>query len=96
MIEDKLKEYLGAKKVIWLPYGIYNDETNEHVDNVCAFTSPANVVLAWTDDVNDPQYDMSSADLKVLEAETDALGRKIKVHKLYIPDEPVCIKRRGS
>lgn len=92
MIEDKLKEYLGAKKVIWLPYGIYNDETNEHVDNVCAFTSPANVVLAWTDDVNDPQYDMSSADLKVLEAETDALGRKIKVHKLYIPDEPVCIK----
>lgn len=92
MIEDKLKEYLGAKKVIWLPYGIYNDETNEHVDNVCAFTSPANVVLAWTDDVNDPQYDMSSADLKVLEAETDALGRKIKMHKLYIPDEPVCIK----
>ena len=92
MIEDKLKEYLGAKKVIWLPYGIYNDETNEHVDNVCAFTSPANVVLAWTDNENDPQYDMSSADLKVLEAETDALGRKIKVHKLYIPDEPVCIK----
>ena len=91
MIEDKLKEYLGAKKIIWLPYGIYNDETNEHVDNVCAFTSAANVVLAWTDDVNDPQYDMSLADLKVLETKTDALGRKIKVHKLYIPDEPVCI-----
>ena len=91
-IEAKLQEYLGAKKIIWLPNGIYQDETNEHVDNVCAFIKPGEVVLAWTDDVNDPQYDMSSADLKVLEAETDALGRKIKVHKLYIPDEPVCIK----
>lgn len=71
-IENRLKEYLGAKKVIWLPYGIYNDETNEHVDNVCAFTSPANVVLAWTDNMNDLQYEMSLADMKVLESETDA------------------------
>ncbi len=90
-IEDRLKEYLGAKKVIWLPYGIYNDETNEHVDNVCAFTSPANVVLAWTDNMNDLQYEMSLADMKVLESETDAKGRKINVHKLYIPDVPVCV-----
>ena len=90
-IENRLKEYLGAKKVIWLPYGIYNDETNEHVDNVCAFTSPANVVLAWTDNMNDLQYEMSLADMKVLESETDAKGRKINVHKLYIPDVPVCV-----
>lgn len=93
-IEEYLKAYLGAKKIIWLPYGIYNDETNEHVDNVCAFTSAANVVLAWTDDVSDPQYEMSLADLKVLESETDAAGRKIKVHKLYIPEEKVCITKK--
>lgn len=42
------------KKVIWLPYGIYQDETNEHVDNVAAFVGPAELVLAWTDDENDP------------------------------------------
>lgn len=91
-ITDKLKVMLGAEKVIWLPYGIYNDETNEHVDNVCAFTAPGEVVLAWTDNEKDPQYAMSVADLKVLEAEQDAKGRKIKVHKMYIPDAPVCIK----
>ena len=39
-ITEQLREYLGAEKVIWLPYGIYNDETNEHIDNVCAFTAP--------------------------------------------------------
>lgn len=90
-IEEKLKLYLGAEKIIWLPYGIYNDETNEHVDNVCAFTSPSNVVLAWTDDMRDPQYKMSLADYEVLANETDAKGNKINIHKLYIPKNPVCI-----
>lgn len=89
-ITDKLKEYLGVSKVIWLKYGIYQDETNEHVDNICCFVKPGHVVLAWTDDVNDPQYAMSKHCLDILSNETDAKGRPITVHKLYIP-EPVCI-----
>lgn len=92
-IEDVLKKYLGIKKVIWIPYGIYNDETNEHVDNVCAFTSEENVVLAWTDDENDPQYEMSMANLKVLQSATDCDGKPIKVHKLLIPNKPVVIQQ---
>ena len=90
-IEDYLKMSLGAEKVLWLPRGIYNDETTEHVDNVCAFTGPAEVVLAWTDDESDPQYAMSKACLDVLEKETDANGRYFTVHKLPIPKNPVCI-----
>ena len=27
-IEEKLRQFLGAEKVLWLPRGIYNDETN--------------------------------------------------------------------
>ena len=79
---------------MWLPGGIYNDETNEHVDNVCAFIRPGELVLAWTDDESDPQYEMSKADLDYLESATDAKGRKIKVHKLYIPDNPVLVKEK--
>ena len=89
-IEQVLCDYLGVSKVIWLPRGIYNDETNEHVDNVCAFTAPGEVVLAWTDDETDPQYALSKASLDALEAATDAKGRKIKVHKLPLP-KPVTI-----
>ena len=84
-IEDTLLESLGAEKVIWLPYGIYQDETNEHVDNVAAFVGPAELVLAWTDDQDDPQYAMSAADLALLEKETDAKGRSFTIHKLPIP-----------
>ncbi|MCD8118466.1 MAG: agmatine deiminase family protein [Lachnospiraceae bacterium] len=107
-IEEKLKQYLGAKKVIWLPHGIYGDETNEHVDNVCAFVRPGEVVLAWpeeplkspeTERIDDPdrtgtiQLEYSRSCLKVLESERDAMGRTIHVHKLPLPRHPVCIKK---
>ena len=88
-IEAELCRRLGVEKVLWLPRGIYNDETNEHVDNVCAFVGPAEVVLAWTDDENDPQYPLSAADLAYLHGVTDAKGRKLTVHKLPIPDHPI-------
>lgn len=93
-IEERLKQYLGAKKVLWLPRGIYMDETNEHVDNVCAFLRPGEVVLAWTDNENDPQYALSKQCLDYLETECDAKGRKLVVHKLPIPDVPVCLTQK--
>jgi len=90
-ITETLKNYLGAEKVIWIPYGIYNDETNEHVDNICAFTAPGEVVLAWCEDENDPQYAMSKADYDVLSQETDAKGRHIRITRLPVPHLPVCV-----
>lgn len=84
-IEQKLKQYLGVEKIIWLKHGIYNDETNEHIDNICAFVKPGEVVLAWTDDRDDPQYEMSQSCFNILSSETDAKGRKLKIHKLPLP-----------
>ena len=82
-IEKTLCDYLGCTKVLWIPEGIYNDETNGHIDNICNFVRPGEVVLAWTDDESDPQYEISKKALEYLESETDAKGRKIIVHKLY-------------
>ena len=84
-ITKMLIDYLGVTKVIWLKNGIYNDETNEHVDNICAFTSPTNIVLAWTDNKDDPQYEMSKSCYDILINETDAKGRKLNIHKLPCP-----------
>jgi agmatine deiminase len=90
-IEQTLKDYLGMEKILWLPRGIYHDETNEHVDNICAFLAPGEVVLAWTDDETDPQYPLSHADYDYLAVQTDACGRTLTIHKLPIPDQPVCV-----
>ena len=93
-IEDELKKYLSVKKIIWLPEGIFNDETNGHVDNFCCFTAPGEVLLAWTDDVDDPQYERSVRALEILKRETDAKGRKLTVKKLPIPSKPIRITEK--
>lgn len=94
-IEENLKEYLNVEKIIWLPRGIYNDETNGHVDNIFTFVKPGEALLAWCEDESDPQYEISKSALEVLERETDAKGRKIKVHKLILP-RPVLITAEES
>ncbi|NRD77848.1 agmatine deiminase [Bacillus sp. BRMEA1] len=94
-IEETLKEYLGAEKVIWLKRGIYLDETNGHVDNICNFVRPGEVVLAWTDDESDPQYEISKECYEILTNEFDAKGRKLTVHKLYLPS-PILITKEES
>lgn len=84
-IENNMKNYLNIEKIIWLPLGVFNDETNGHVDNMIQIVEPGHVVLTWTDDKNDPQFDISNKALKVLENSTNAKGRKIKVTKLHQP-----------
>lgn len=84
-IEKILSEHLGIDKTLWLPDGIFNDETDGHIDNMACFVKPGEVLLAWTDDQNDPQYARSKAALDILQNSTDAKGRKIKVHKLPVP-----------
>lgn len=84
-IEDLLRDYLGAEKFIWLPRGLYNDETDGHVDNILHVVGPAAVVLTWCDDPRDPVYDICRECLAVLEAEQDARGRRFTVHRLPLP-----------
>ena len=94
-IGEKLCEYLGCEKVLWVPNGIYNDETNGHVDNMCNFVRPGVVLLAWTDDQNDPQYARSKEAYDYLTNETEAKGRKLEVHKMYTP-APILITKEES
>jgi agmatine deiminase len=84
-IENKLRDYLNIEKVIWLPQGLFNDETDGHVDNFCCYVRPAEVLLAWTDDKSDPNYSRCHGAMKVLENARDAKGRQFIIHKMPIP-----------
>ena len=94
-IEETLKTYLNVSKVIWLDNGIYEDETNEHVDNMACFIRPGVVALAWPTDRNDPQYQFSSAAYKVLTNSEDAQGRKLEVIKVKLP-KPLYMSKKEA
>lgn len=89
-IESHLKEYLNVEKVLWIPRGVYNDETTGHVDNLGCFLRPAEIALTWTDDRSDPQHERSAEAYEFLMAQVDARERKITVHKIQQPD-PILI-----
>ncbi|KAK3007724.1 hypothetical protein RJ639_013874, partial [Escallonia herrerae] len=89
-IENELKAYLGVKTLFGClmdylcPY-TGDDDTNGHVDNMCCFVKPGVVLLSWTDDEADPQYQRSIEAFSVLSNSKDANGRQFQIIKLHVP-----------
>ena len=84
-IESILKAYLNVDTIIWLGQGVVMDETDGHVDNLCCFTKPGEILLHWTDDPTDPQNEISQDAFKRLSKARDAKGRALTIHKLHQP-----------
>jgi agmatine deiminase len=95
-IESILCEYLGAETVIWLGQGLFNDETDGHVDNLACFAKPGVVILAWTDDTSDPQHAISADALRRLRAASDARGRKLEVVPIVVPGPLVMTEEEAA
>ena len=84
-IEQALRDYLGADTVIWLGSGLFNDETDGHVDNLACFVRPGVVLLSWSDDEDDPSYAASRDALARLQRARDAGGRELEVIRMPAP-----------
>ena len=82
-IENILKDYLGVKKVIFLPHGIVNDETSEHVDNMACFVKDNIILVAYSDE--DKQKKNSKEAIEVLSNSTNAIGQSFEIVKMPTP-----------
>ena len=95
-IENMLKEYLNCEKVIWVKDGIDPYETNGHIDDVACFVRPGEVACIYTEDENHPFYQQAQDAYNFLCEQTDAKGRKLKVHKMCVTKEPCYLKDADS
>ena len=84
-VERLLLDYLGAQQVIWLPRGCKFDETDGHIDDLACFVRPGEVVMQWSDDPSDPQYEIYQEAWQILSTTRDAQGRALKIHKMLAP-----------
>jgi agmatine deiminase len=84
-IERLLKAYLGVSTVVWVPRGVFRDETSGHVDNLLQVCAPGVIALTWTEDRADPQHERSAEALDFLRAARDARGREFEIVKLPMP-----------
>jgi len=83
--EAALAGALGARKVLWLGDGLFNDHTDGHVDNLARFVAPGVVAcpVAWgRKDPNSEVYDETA---RLLAGMTDASGRALQVLRIPSP-----------
>lgn len=86
-IEKVLMDYLGVSKIIWLPRGLYGDETDGHIDNIACFVKPGTVAIQVCYDKSDPNYEITMENLKILKKARDANNRQLSI--IEIPQPPV-------
>jgi agmatine deiminase len=88
-IEATLAAYLGIKRIVWLPYGLDDDETDGHIDNVAAFAPGGVTLLNWTDDEGDANFARMRANERALKEARDAKGQPFEVVRLPQPQSAI-------
>ena len=84
-IEQYLKSYLGAEKVLWLGEGIVGDDTDGHIDDIARFVASDVIVCAIEEDPQDANYKLLQDNLRRLQAMTDLKGRPFEIVTLPMP-----------
>ena len=91
-IEQRLKDYLGLTKILWLGDGIAGDDTSGHVDDLARFVGPRTIVTIINEDPQDPDYSPLQENLRRLRAMTDQDGQSLEILTITQP-KPVLIDR---
>ena len=78
-IEQRLRDFLGVKEILWLGDGIEGDDTDGHVDDIARFVSADTIVCAYEEDESDPNFEPLKANHDYLAA--------IKMDALHDEDE---------
>ena len=78
-VDAELRAMLGVEKVVWLPGDVTDTETDGHVDGYVSLVRPGAVLCEVVADPLDPRYPIMAENRKVLEAETDARGRRFSL-----------------
>ncbi|MEO7398162.1 MAG: agmatine deiminase family protein, partial [Ilumatobacteraceae bacterium] len=84
-IEERLGDELGIETVIWLPYGLADDDdTDGHVDNVAAYVRPGVVLMQGCDDPDEPDWLRMNVNARWARGSADASGRLLEVVELPV------------
>jgi len=84
-IEQKLRDYLGVRDVLWLGEGVAGDDTDGHIDDIARFVSADTIVCAAEEDPTDANYHPLQDNVRRLQLAHDQNGRKFNVITLPMP-----------
>ena len=88
-IEECLKDFLGARKIIWLGKGIEGDDTDGHIDEVARFVAPDKIVINTNQDANSYNHKVLKENWQRLQNETTPGGKCFQLIELPMPERIV-------
>lgn len=84
-IEKELLSSFNAKKIIFLPYGVLDDETSGHVDNVASFLDEKTILLSYEEDINNKEHERSKINYDFLLNQVDTDNNHFNIIKMPFP-----------
>jgi agmatine deiminase len=87
-IERRLRDYLGARDILWLGDGIAGDDTDGHIDDLTRFVSERTVVTVVEENRDDENYEPLQENLARL-GEMEIGGRTMDIITLPMPKKIV-------
>ena len=92
-VEKLLKKATCSNKIVWVNHGLLEDETGGHIDNLLAFADENTLLMSWTDDKDDYQYDLVREVYEAIKkAKSQKTHKKYKIVKVPLP--PVHIRTK--
>src|SRR5438067_7396640 len=87
-IEQRLRDYLGVRDILWLGDGIAGDDTDGHIDDLARFVTEQTVVAVVEENRDDENYEPLQENLARLR-EMKIAGRAIDIVTLPMPKKIV-------
>ncbi|WP_182866093.1 agmatine deiminase family protein [Rhodopirellula sp. JC639] len=85
-VESRLKSLAGAREIVWVDGGgLIGDDTDGHIDQLARFIDPETVVVAVTDDPDDPNHAGLQCNERQLRQWAQSTSPRVTVHRLPIP-----------
>ncbi len=84
-IEQYLRDYACADKILWIGGSVEGDDTDSHIDELARFVGPSTVVAALESDPRDVNYEPLQENFRLLQTLTDAQGRPLEVIPIPMP-----------
>lgn len=85
-IEQRLKDFLGIEKIIWLKSGLAGDDTDGHIDDLARFLDDRTILAMRCEHSNDVNYDTLETNLERLREATGPEGEKFRIETLPLPE----------
>ncbi len=85
-IEQKLRDFLGVRNILWLKQGIEGDDTDGHIDDLARFIDPATILACVEKDRGSPNHAVLDGNLGRLRSFQQAGGGAFEVVEIPLPE----------